>query len=115
MTLSSIRRLTAWSRRAGLALSFGLAAVTLAACGGGPNVPPPVASAQPTPTTTLPSTLPPATTPGAAVRVALLLPLSGNNAALGQVNQFWREIDANDMRTFMNERHNFLSCTAPKI
>jgi ABC-type branched-subunit amino acid transport system substrate-binding protein len=82
LTLSSIRRLTAWSRRAGLALAFGLAAVTLAACGGGPNVPPPVASAQPTPPP-LPST-PPPTAPGAAVRIALLLPLSGNNAALGQ-------------------------------
>src|SRR5258706_8151712 len=83
LTLSSIRRLTAWSRRAGVALSFGLAAVTLAAWGGGRKVPPPVASAQPTPTSTLPST-PPPTTSGAAIRVALLLPLSGNNAALGQ-------------------------------
>jgi ABC-type branched-subunit amino acid transport system substrate-binding protein len=83
LTLSPFRRLTAWSHRAGFALSLGVAAVTLAACGGGGNVPPPVATVQ-APPPTAPAPAAPPTSPGAALRIALLLPLSGNNAALGQ-------------------------------
>src|SRR5690349_16858927 len=83
LTLSPFRRLSAWSHRAGVALSLGVAAVTLAACGGG-NVAPPVTTTQAPPPQTAPILPAPAATTGAAVRVALLLPLSGNNAALGQ-------------------------------
>ncbi len=84
MTLSPFRRLTAWSHRAGLALSLGVAAVTLAACGGGGNVAPPVATVQAPPPTAPILAAPPPTSAGAAIRIALLLPLSGNNAVLGQ-------------------------------
>jgi len=90
LTLSPIRLIArSIPRRAGLALAFALAAFTLAACGG-QNLPPSGGSGQASaPTTSVPGPAPvlsptTPTTPGAPIRIGLLLPLSGNNATLGQ-------------------------------